>query len=149
MEEICYPELADLGVDSLDDLFSPSFLVAMETQDWTGFEDWRCALESNSPLGSHLPRISDTPFLSILSADDTLVNAEIELQHQVRLCEAGYDIAQVLCEAAGHVEGPGWSLTEQFNWIADRVAGLPLPEVCQTPEVTCCTNTPPDRCSEP
>ena len=49
------------------------------------------------------------------------------------LCDEGYDIDYLECAGAGHAEGAVLSLPYQLEWVADRLAGVPLDEdeVCE------------------
>ncbi len=60
-----------------------------------------------------------------------------------KLCEAGYKLDYLECANASHARAALWSLPEQFQWIRDRLAGIPIPEeeLCQIQEPVTCSAT--------
>ena len=146
MQNICYPDLTALGVDTIEDAFTPAFLDAVQAGTWEGFEDWRCLFRENSTRHQSLERVSDVPFLSVLATNDELVNLEVERASHAVLCEQGYDLKTLVCDQASHTDGTTWSVREQFAWFHARMAGQPLEGACLLSSPRCCEESPEEIC---
>ena len=128
------------GVETMEDLFQPSVIAAAAAGTLEELEPWGCYLELADLAASPIPREVDPPVLVVLSEADELVVSGPVRESLPVLCDQGYDIEHLECAGAGHTEGAAWSLPYQIDWVADRLAGVPL-------EGSCVINAPID-CEE-
>ena len=123
MDTSCdFSSFAD-GVDSLDDIYTPSFLA--EQDDFLNATTWGCILRRNSILDTDIPLKSATPTLFQISQLDTLVDANSERKGFEKLCAQGYRLHFLECADAGHTQGALWSLPEQLSFIRARLGQGP------------------------
>jgi len=120
------------GVDSLEQLFQPALLEQAASGDLEGFDTWACYLAMADLADTEIPRTIDPPVLVQVSGADELVVASTVRDSIPGLCEDGYRIDYIECEGADHTDGAINSLPYQLEWVADRLAGIPLPdaEIC-------------------
>lgn len=126
------------AISALDELFTPATLAAGASRDWSALPDWDCRLIESSLLGSAVPRGHDAPVFIVTAELDALVVAEPTRSDVPRLCADGYDINYMECAGAGHVDGALDSLPQQWAWLQDRIAGLPLQAPCEVPPAEAC-----------
>lgn len=141
--------LANCDGDTLDDistleqLYTPQLLSASQQPDWANFQPWRCYADENTLGASTVPRLDDTPLLMVLAQNDTLVDPAIERASFGRLCEQGYRISYLECADAKHTQGFFYSLDDQLDFVAARLAGEPMPaNTCQIQAARTCSSDP-------
>ena len=123
MDTTCdFSSFAD-EIDSLDDIFTSSFLA--QKSDFYGASPWGCILQRNSILDTDIPLRSATPTLFQISQLDTLVDANTERSGFEKLCAQGYRLHFLECADASHTEGALWSLPEQLSFIRARLGQGP------------------------
>jgi pimeloyl-ACP methyl ester carboxylesterase len=116
------------GATTLEEIFSPEVLAQAATGSLEGFEPWACYLGMADLEHTAIPRTIDPPVLIQVSGADELVVASTVRDSIPGLCADGYRIDYIECEGADHTDGAIYSLPYQMEWVADRVAGEPLPE---------------------
>ena len=126
-------------IETVEDLFAPDFLATASAGDWSSFDPWACYLEQGSLGHTTIPRDHDAPLLTIVSAEDDLVVADVKRADIPRLCEDGYTLDYLECGGASHVAGAVQTLPHQLAWVRDRLEGVPLPD-------DTCTVHPPVDC---
>ena len=126
------------GATAVSDLFLPGFIDAVLNEDWSGFEDARCASERATLTSTQIPRGSDAPVLYQVSENDELVLGYVGRAHAPRLCDAGYVLEYLECAGADHETGAGLSLPYQLEWVKERLAGVPLDDPCVISEPIDC-----------
>ncbi len=121
------------GLETLEQVFQPALLELAATGSLEGLEPWACYLGMSDLHGARIPREADPPVLVVVSEEDDLVVADTVRDSVPLLCDEGYDIDYLECAGAGHAEGAVLSLPYQLEWVADRLAGVPLDEdeVCE------------------
>ncbi len=134
----CDVDILD-GLTELDQIFAPGLLAASATPGLTGYAPWDCYLTENTLATTSVPRAEDTPIFFVTGENDTLVDTATERASFTNLCGLGYDMVYRECAGAGHADAFLYSLDEQFDFLDDRMAGLPMPaDACQlTAPVTC------------
>ena len=148
MDTTCDVESDQYQVDDIGDLYQPTFIEAALNHNWQGYEQWKCLLTENSFMYTKaVKRISDTPFMFVLSQLDDLVNSPIEEAAYDTLCSQGYRMNFMECEGAGHSQGALWSLPEQLDWVEHRLAGEDLADQCTRPAAFCCSLSDEDACT--
>ena len=125
------------GVETMDQLFQPAVIDAAAAGTLEQLEPWGCYLRQADLASSVIPREVDPPVLVVLSEADQLVVTDPVRASLPILCDQGYDIEHLECAGADHTEGATSSLPYQIDWVADRLAGVPL-------EGTCVINAPID-----
>ena len=93
---------------------------------------------ANSLATSPIPRISDEPVLYVISGADELVYHQTNRDDVPRLCEQGYALEIIECEGASHTDGAIGSLHLQWQWVEDRLDGVPFDAPCALPEPVVC-----------
>lgn len=142
MDSECSVSDKDFDIKAVGDVHTTAAINAIVTAgDWKGFEDWRCVLAASSLPDSPVKPKGYPPLLVVVSENDTLVNSSAQRPSFDALCAAGYQAEYLECKGAGHTQGAIWSLTEQFAWVADRLAGKPLTNVCKRGPAVCCSGT--------
>jgi len=130
LEDTCDDYDAAGSISVVEELYQADVAAALASGDYAGAEPFSCYLKESSLSDERIPLASDTPVFIILAENDTLVHATPTRDDIPRLCEMGYRIQHLECAGAGHVDGAVDSLPNQWDWILDRVAGLPLEEAC-------------------
>lgn len=113
-------------VDSLEELFTASFLESMEANGLDGTEPYGCFLRENSLVTTSVTRADDSPVLFVLSENDGLVDTAVERESFDTLCAQGQRLQYLECAGASHVEGSLWSIVIQRDWILARLSGESL-----------------------
>jgi pimeloyl-ACP methyl ester carboxylesterase len=116
------------GATTLEELFQPELLAQATTGGLEGFDPWACYLGMADLEDTLIPRTIDPPVLVQVSGADELVVASTVRDSIAGLCDDGYRIDYIECEGADHTEGAINSLPYQIEWVAERLAGTPLPE---------------------
>jgi hypothetical protein len=127
-------------VDSVADIYLPDFISKARAGQWDQLYPWGCYLEQSSVGRSTVPRISDTPILSMYGELDELSQPEAELASMKRLCDMGYRIEYHVCAGLGHVPAGAAAFIHMFSWTKDRLAGNPWPTAA------ICTDSAPIDC---
>jgi dienelactone hydrolase len=140
MMESCNDFPSVEGVETLEELFQPGLLAAAQAGGLEGFDTWACYLGMADLAETAIPRTIDPPVLVQVSGADDLVVAGTVRDSIPGLCEDGYRIDYIECEGADHTEGAVDSLPYQLEWVAERLAGVPLPEgeICVVDEPIDC-----------
>ncbi len=128
------------GATTLEEIFTPEVIAQAATGSLEGFEPWACYLGMADLEHTAIPRTIDPPVLIQVSGADELVVAHTVRDSIPGLCDDGYRIDYIECEGADHTEGAVDSLPFQLEWVADRIAGVPVPEseVCVVDEPIDC-----------
>lgn len=127
------------NVTDTSQLFQKTAIDAASKGEFSTLDPWGCYASHNSFATTPVKRRSNTPFLFILGEKDDLVIPSIERADFQRLCQMGYRMQFLECSGAGHVQAGTWSIPEQVSWLAARVKGEPMTNVCQL--------APPTHCS--
>ena len=123
---------------SLADLiYTPSFIEAVQTGDWDAVDPFGCVALENTIRESEIPYESTAPVFMVIAEDDELTIAEPALDDVVALCDQGYIIEHIECEATGHTDAALYTVLDQLNWARARVAGEPL-----DPDLVCVVSPP-------
>lgn len=123
-------------VTTPEDLYTPAFIQAAQSGDWTGLEPWECYLEQGNLTESTIPRQRTAPLLFITGENDTLTAPAPVHEDIPKLCEQGYTIQHRQCAGTDHVDTAVQTLSYQLNWAMDRQKGTALNET------TCVVATP-------
>ncbi len=126
MLESCSDFPSGDGATTLEEVFQPAALEAAASGDLDSLEPWSCYLGLADLHGARVPRTTDPPVLLVVSEDDDLVVADTVRDSIPTLCADGYDIDYLECAGADHSEGAVLTLPYQLEWVADRLAGVPL-----------------------
>ena len=135
------------GVDiedlTLEMLFQQTLLDAIATEDWPAIAPWNCFFVENTLSSTSVVPPRHTPTLMVYGEIDDMVVTPTQRPDFQKLCEAGYKLDYLECANASHARAALWSLPEQFQWIRDRLAGIPIPEeeLCQIQEPVTCSAT--------
>lgn len=129
------------GASTLEEIFQPALLEQATTGSLEGYEPWSCYLAMADLADTVIPRTIDPPVLVQVSGADELVVASTVRASIPGLCDDGYRIDYIECEGADHTEGAVDTLPYQLEWVAERLAGTPLPQsdVCVVDEPIDCT----------
>ena len=131
------------SITTLEQLYTPQLLSASQQPDWANFEPWRCYADENTLGLSTVPRLDDTPLLMVLAQNDTLVDPAVERASFTRLCEQGYRVAFLECADTKHTQGFFFSLDDQLDFVAARLASEPMPATtCQLQPARTCASDP-------
>ncbi len=140
MMESCNDFPSVEGISTLEELFQPALITQAATGSLEGYEPWACYLATADLEDTVIPRTIDPPVLVQVSGADELVVASTVRDSIPGLCDDGYRIDYIECDGADHTDGAVYSLPHQIEWLADRVAGTPLPddEICVVDEPIDC-----------
>ena len=125
-------------LDSIEQIYVPSFAQAASTEDWAAIEPFSCYLRQSTIHATEIPRDNDTPTLFVVSGEDTLVAADVVRDDFVNLCGDGYRLEYLECAGASHSEGAVDSLPYQREWVAARLSGETLEGACVPTEPLDC-----------
>lgn len=134
----------DIDDLTLQDAFTQDFIDAASTADWDNIGPWKCYYMENSLSSSSIPPARHTPTLMVYGQNDDLVLLSTQKDDFTTLCNMGYQLQYKECAGAGHTQAALWSMPEQFQWIRDRFAGVPIDaeDVCVFHEPEICSATP-------
>lgn len=137
---------AELEADTIEDVYEPGFIQSVLAGDWSSLQPWTCFIEENSPVWATLPRLRDTPVLTVFGELDPLIIPVHQYPAFDALCDAGWTLDFFECGSAPHGESSLWSIPDQLDWLKRRLAGEPLPagERCQRQPPVRCLGTPAD-----
>ena len=144
----CVSEITEffLAVDDIGAVFQPGPLAALQAGRAEDVRPWSCYLRDNSVIETErVHRTRRTPMLFQLAQNDDLIPPEDHRRYFETLCERGYALDYLECAGVTHTQGIFDSLPEQAWWLAERLAGAPIPagDLCrQRPAVTCSGNSP-------
>ncbi|MBW2704545.1 MAG: hypothetical protein JRF33_27320 [Deltaproteobacteria bacterium] len=140
----CDAEKVFDGLEKVNQIYVQNFIEAAESSQWSNLEPWTCYLEKNSVLGSGLMPATHVPTLFVVSELDELVYAPSQRTEFELLCAAGYQLDYLECLGASHAHGAVFSLPEQFDWVAERLAGQPIPisDLCVIEQARYCSADP-------
>ena len=148
MDATCDVDAKKYKFSKTTDIFQEALYKAViEGKSWKGFEKWQCMLKENSLNHTSVKRKHNAPILYIVSSEDELINPKIQRQSYDKLCKQGYRMNYIECKGARHTKGAVWSLSNQFAWVADRLAGKPMADVCKRPEPICCPGSDAKVCT--
>ena len=89
-------------------------------------EPWRTIAAENTPGAAPIP----APLLVVQGTGDGVVFPEVTERFVQRLCRRGDTVSLRLYPGAGHVETSSLAVPDVVAWLADRVAGKPVPATC-------------------
>ena len=79
---------------------------------------------------SIIPYESSAPVFVLTGENDNLVIADVVKESIPNLCDMGYQIEYHQCADLGHVDAALDTLPMQFQFVQDRIAGIPQEETC-------------------
>ena len=135
----CSTPIDTSSIENLSDIFLPEVIENAATGNWEAIPPWGCFLASNSIPGTPVPKVGDTPILTVYSGEDELLNNTTEKANWPRMCEEGYTLQYLECAGKGHAAGALASLPYSMKWLEARLNGEPL-----DPEVICEIQEPVD-----
>ena len=148
MDTKCDVDTKEYKFTKTTDIFTETlYKTITEKKSWEGFEKWRCIMAENSVNHTSVKRITDVPFLFIVSEKDALVNPEIQRKSYDTLCKQGYKMNYIECKGASHSKGATWSLKSQLEWVKDRLDGVEMKDVCTRPDPICCEGSDSKVCT--
>jgi hypothetical protein len=146
LTDILQPPIADIAEDQLatnctdfdflenlenvDDIYTSEYIDNI-INDSTDGAPWSCFLKENALHSSKIPleRVAPT-YITTAELDDLAIPDPVHRDISL-LCEQGYQIEHRQCAGADHVDGALDSIMEQWNWIQDRLNGIPISNVCE------------------
>lgn len=130
--------------EQIEAVFTEEFRNAMAAGDWSEFPKLDCFMRENSPVSTSVSPLSWPPILIANGNEDSLVIVREMDEPFNQLCEQGYRLQHIECQNAAHSQGAIYSLPEQRDWLAARLAGEPIAEedLCILTEPVCCEGTP-------
>ena len=135
--ENCTDFDAILDLQTIEDIYLPEFIEGIR-QDTPEAEPWSCFLKENSIPNNAVAATRVAPTFIVTAEEDDLAIAEPVHLDILKLCEEGYTIEHRQCEGADHVDGALDSLSEQWNWIQNRLDGRPLDNACVVQDPSPC-----------
>jgi sulfoquinovosidase len=112
------------GANSLEDLYSSTFLTAVSEGGFDSYSPWSCFGRENSlpttsvPLGS-----KGTDILWVMGENDELVNSSVAHQSLSAMCDQGYRIRHLECAGKNHSAAALESINMQLEWALSCLAG--------------------------
>lgn len=128
-------------VDTIDQIFDADALASIAASDWEALEPWSCYYMENSLPTTRVAARRFVPTLMVYGEDDDLMPAEVGRESFLELCDLGWQLEHLVCAEIGHVDAALLSLTRQFEWVAERLAGAPIEPG------RLCRAQAPERCS--
>ena len=146
-EETCDPG-GNTSVSAIEDIVNAEFRGHIENGSLDELEPWNCFYRENSLCDSSVPALRYTPTLMVFGELDEIVFTEPMREDFDRLCGLGYKLEYLECAGARHGEGATWSLSEQWEWLKDRLDGEPIDSarLCTRPDPVCCTGSEEGVC---
>jgi len=137
---------ADFEASAIEEIYEAGFIDAVLDGDWASLQPWTCFVEENSASRTAVRRRRDTPVLTVFGEADPLVIPQHQYAGFDAMCEAGWALDFLECEAAPHGETTLWSIPDQLAWLRLRLDKVPLSadELCQRQPPTRCLGTPED-----
>ncbi len=127
MAEHCGVPPALDALDDLDQLYQPAFLAAAAAGDWDALPPWGCYLAENSLPTTSVPRVSDTPILTVYGELDDIVRTPLERASVATLCAQGYRIEYLECAGEAHTGGGVAAMPYMMDWLDARLSDAPWP----------------------
>lgn len=115
--------LEDVVVADLEQALQRRFLVA----DVTRIEPWRTLLAENSPGKSP----AGAPVFIVQGSADKVVRPQVTQQFARGLCARGTPVVFEWLKGAGHDPAGKLGAPAAVAWMADRLAGKPVPDQCR------------------
>jgi hypothetical protein len=132
--------------DAVTDVYEPAFVDAVLAGDWGAIEPWSCYLAANSVGETAVPRLSETPILTVYGERDELVLPPVQRPDWEGLCDGGWTLEHLECAGADHPETTLFSIPEQLAWLRARIDGEPLTNPCVWTEPVCCEGSNHEAC---
>jgi len=126
-------------ITTVEEVYTPEFIAAAAIADWDAIEPWSCYLGQSTLHDSAIPHGNDTPTLYVISAEDTLVAADVVRDDFPVLCDQGYRLDYLECEGASHSEGAVQTLPYQWAWVERQLAGEGMDDPCVAKEPVDCS----------
>ena len=118
------------------DIFTENYVTGILADDERA-EPWSCFLKDNSLLDK-IPHVQTSPTYIVTAELDDLA-WPLPVHNDIpKLCAQGYQIVHSQCGNVGHVAGSLDSLALQWQWLQDRLNGLPLEHACEVSEPILC-----------
>lgn len=138
----CSPSGAFAGA-TRETFFTPSFLTASQQPSFGGLAPWGCYLAENSLPTTSIPKQDSIPSLFLLGENDDLVDNTVERASFQKLCTQGHVLQYLECAGASHTKPLSYALDQWLDFLADRLAGKPMPGgACVVKPAETCTSTP-------
>jgi pimeloyl-ACP methyl ester carboxylesterase len=138
MKDSCSFGLPD-EITQTAQVYVQAMIDAANSGDPESLGMWGCLLERASLGDSEIPLERITPTLIAQGEIDDLVFTPVVREDLPRLCDQGYQIQHVECAGAGHVDAVVQSIPYMIGWVDDRLAGMPLTDVCTINTPVDCT----------
>ena len=141
MADSCGAQIDTSEIDELSDVFLPDIITHSASGNWEAIPPWGCYLETNSIPGTPVPRVGDTPILTVYSGDDELLNNSIERTNWPKICAEGYTLQYLECAGLGHSAGAVAALPYSMKWLKARLDGTPIDpdDICQMKDPVDCS----------
>lgn len=140
----CIPDDALAG-ETPQSLFSSQILSAARNNALADYDIWGCMAVQNSLNRTAVPRITPSSdsygILYVVGEADTLVHPTFQRESFDALCAQGVPLSYLECAGASHTKATAWALPEILDYLADRVAGRPVEDICQRSAATRCQGT--------
>ncbi len=152
VEELLSMDMVECAIEvefeasTVEEIFADPFLSAAQSWDESAMVPWACFFNRSSVATSGVPRLRETPILTVYGEEDTLVRPDLMYDDFDGLCADGWQLDFLECADAPHGEATLWSLGEQIDWLRDRLDGVPQEEFCVRKQPTCCSGSPTDIC---
>jgi pimeloyl-ACP methyl ester carboxylesterase len=138
MQDSCSFGLPD-EITETAQVYVQAMIDAANSGDTDTLGMWGCLLARASLGDSEIPLERITPTLIAQGEIDDLVFTPVVREDLPRLCDQGYQIQHVECAGAGHVDAVVQSIPYMIGWVEDRLAGMPLTDVCTINAPVDCT----------
>jgi pimeloyl-ACP methyl ester carboxylesterase len=107
-------------------VFQPGMIAAVTERRWDDLQPFTTYLDVNTP-GNFA---SDVPVLILQGEDDPYIPPEISERLWERMCLHGTPVEMSRYEGVRHSGITRAAQPEAFQWMADRLAGVPAPDGC-------------------
>lgn len=130
-------------IHSTTEVFSKTVHSAFSSGDFDAAGPFGCYTRLATLTDPTVGSWSTAPTLVVLAEDDELVVTPPQRDDITTLCDLGMTIEYHECAGTDHVSGAVDSTLMQWDWLQDRVAGLPLKvETCVVHEPEQCEGLP-------
>ena len=129
------------GAQSIEDVFAPEFLEAVQAGGLAAIEPWGCIAKENSLPTSSAPVVPSGQVLFIIGEKDELVDHTVERTTFQTLCGMGYEMEFVECQGLTHFETALQTINLQLEWVESCLSGQGIsPEaLCQLKDPQSCS----------
>jgi pimeloyl-ACP methyl ester carboxylesterase len=114
-----------IGFD-VEQVFQSEMITATKAGRWDDLEPLTTYLDANTPGNFD----SDVPALVIQGEDDPYIPPEISVELARRMCRHGTPVTLSRYEGVGHTTISSIGRPEALQWMADRLAGIPVLDSC-------------------